>query len=47
MFVVVAGELRVAIEPSDTEVARYAAGGFFGEMSLLTGNPRYGDRVRA
>ena len=40
MFVVGKGTLRVAIEPNDTEVARHGAGGFFGEMSLLTGRPR-------
>jgi small-conductance mechanosensitive channel/CRP-like cAMP-binding protein len=40
MFVVSRGELRVTIEPNDTEVARHTTGGFFGEMSLLTGNPR-------
>jgi small-conductance mechanosensitive channel len=40
MFVVSRGELVVTIEPNHTEVARHVAGGFFGEMSLLTGNPR-------
>ena len=40
MFVVGKGTLRVAIEPNDTEVARHGPGGFFGEMSLLTGKPR-------
>jgi len=40
MFIVSKGELRVTIEPNHTEVARHTAGGFFGEMSLLTGNPR-------
>ena len=28
------------LEPSPTEVARIEAGGYFGEMSLLTGEPR-------
>jgi small-conductance mechanosensitive channel/CRP-like cAMP-binding protein len=40
MFVVVRGEVAVTIEPNDQEVARIGAGGFFGEMSLLTGTPR-------
>ena len=39
MFVVVRGEVAVVIG-SDHEVARIARGGFFGEMSLLTGEPR-------
>ena len=40
MFVVATGEVVVLLEPNDQEVARIAAGGFFGEMSLLTGAPR-------
>lgn len=40
MFVVLAGRVRVTIEPSGQEVAVTAAGGFFGEMSMLTGDPR-------
>ena len=40
MFVVARGEVVVVIEPSGHEVARIGAGGFFGEMSLLTGEPR-------
>ena len=40
MFVVVKGEAVVLIEPDNKEVARIPAGGFFGEMSLLTGAPR-------
>jgi small-conductance mechanosensitive channel len=39
MFVVVSGEAVVVLEPGG-EVARIAPGGFFGEMSLLTGDPR-------
>ncbi|HEX4346542.1 MAG TPA: mechanosensitive ion channel family protein [Vicinamibacterales bacterium] len=39
MFVVAHGEVAVVIEP-DREVARIAPGGFFGEMSLLTGESR-------
>ncbi|MEO8680560.1 MAG: mechanosensitive ion channel family protein [Vicinamibacterales bacterium] len=40
MFVVLDGGVRVTLEPSGQEVARIAAGGFFGEMSMLTGEPR-------
>ncbi len=40
MFVLLSGEAAVYIEPGDREVARIPAGGFFGEMSLLTGAPR-------
>ena len=40
MFVVLSGRVRVQIEPSGQEVAVIEAGGFFGEMSMLTGDPR-------
>lgn len=40
MFVVIRGEAVVTIEPSNREVARIGPGGFFGEMSLLTGDAR-------
>lgn len=40
MFVLVTGEAAVLLSPSNEEVARIPAGGFFGEMSLLTGAPR-------
>ena len=40
MFLVARGEVSVVIEPGREEVARIAAGGYFGEMSLLTGEPR-------
>jgi small-conductance mechanosensitive channel/CRP-like cAMP-binding protein len=40
MFVVETGEVVVLLEPDDQEVARIKNGGFFGEMSLLTGAPR-------
>ena len=40
MFVVLNGRVRVALEPSNQEVATTAAGGVFGEMSMLTGDPR-------
>jgi small-conductance mechanosensitive channel/CRP-like cAMP-binding protein len=40
MFVIMSGQVRVVLEPSGKEVATIAAGGFFGEMSMLTGDPR-------
>jgi small-conductance mechanosensitive channel/CRP-like cAMP-binding protein len=40
MFVVCSGQVKVTIEPGTREVARTDPGGFFGEMSLLTGDPR-------
>jgi hypothetical protein len=40
MFVVATGEVSVVIEPGRNEVARIQAGGYFGEMTLLTGEPR-------
>jgi len=40
MFVLHNGEVRVTLDPGGQEVARIASGGFFGEMSLLTGDPR-------
>ena len=40
MFVLSGGEVRVTLEPSGQEVARIGAGAYFGEMSLLTGEPR-------
>jgi CRP-like cAMP-binding protein len=40
MFVVLKGRVRVLLEPSGQEVAIIPAGGFFGEMSMLTGEPR-------
>lgn len=39
MFVLVDGTARVFVEP-DTDVAVIESGGCFGEMSLLTGDPR-------
>jgi small-conductance mechanosensitive channel/CRP-like cAMP-binding protein len=39
MFVIESGDVRVTLD-GDHEVARIGAGGFFGEMSLLTGDPR-------
>ena len=40
MFVVAGGEAAVMIGQSKEPVARLRAGDFFGEMSLLTGDPR-------
>jgi CRP-like cAMP-binding protein len=40
MFVVSRGAATVTLEPGNQEVARIERGGFFGEMSLLTGDPR-------
>jgi small-conductance mechanosensitive channel/CRP-like cAMP-binding protein len=40
MFVVCSGRAAVVLEPDRTHVARIEAGGYFGEMSLLTGDPR-------
>lgn len=40
MFVVGRGSVRVTIQPAATEVATLTAGAYFGEMSLLTGQPR-------
>jgi small-conductance mechanosensitive channel/CRP-like cAMP-binding protein len=40
MYVVLSGRARVVLEPSGQEVAVIEPGGFFGEMSMLTGDPR-------
>jgi small-conductance mechanosensitive channel/CRP-like cAMP-binding protein len=40
MFVVLSGTVSVVLEPSREELARIQPGGYFGEMSLLTGEPR-------
>ena len=40
MFVVLDGDARVVLEPKRNEVARIQRGGYFGEMSLLTGDAR-------
>ena len=40
MFVVCAGRVAVVLEPDRRRVATIEAGGYFGEMSLLTGDPR-------
>jgi small-conductance mechanosensitive channel len=40
MFVVCAGRAHVVLEPDRHRIAAIEAGGYFGEMSLLTGDPR-------
>jgi CRP-like cAMP-binding protein len=40
MFVVLRGSVMVTLEPSSQHVATITSGGFFGEMSMLTGDPR-------
>jgi CRP-like cAMP-binding protein len=40
MYVVCSGSAAVVLEPQRTEVAVIQRGGYFGEMSLLTGEPR-------
>jgi len=40
MFIVAKGTVSVLVEPGRHEVARIESGGYFGEMSLLTGDPR-------
>jgi CRP-like cAMP-binding protein len=40
MFVIASGAVSVVIGPTRKEVAKIEAGGVFGEMSLLTGEPR-------
>jgi small-conductance mechanosensitive channel/CRP-like cAMP-binding protein len=40
MYVLCSGRVAVLIEPDRHQVATIEAGGYFGEMSLLTGEPR-------
>jgi small-conductance mechanosensitive channel/CRP-like cAMP-binding protein len=40
MFVICSGRARVTVGPTNQEVAVLEPGGYFGEMSLLTGEPR-------
>ena len=40
MFVVSSGRAAVVLEPDRREIATIERGGYFGEMSLLTGDPR-------
>ncbi len=39
-FVVCKGSVRVSLDPGDVELAVLERGSYFGEMSLLTGDPR-------
>src|SRR5262249_31503763 len=40
MYVIGSGTAVIVIDPDHREVARIGRGGYFGEMSLLTGEPR-------
>lgn len=40
MFAICSGKVVVTLEPGDRQVATLDAGDYFGEMSLLTGEPR-------
>jgi small-conductance mechanosensitive channel len=40
MFIICSGRVAVVLEPGNREVAAIEKGGYFGEMSLLTGDPR-------
>ncbi len=40
MYVIASGAVAVLLEPGNAEVARIEKGGYVGEMSLLTGEPR-------
>lgn len=40
MFVICRGQVQVTLEPSGQKVATIGEGGYFGEMSLLTGDAR-------
>jgi CRP-like cAMP-binding protein len=40
MYIVASGRVRVLIEATKTTIATIEEGGYFGEMSLLTGDPR-------
>jgi CRP-like cAMP-binding protein len=39
-YVVCKGRVRVSVDPGDAELAVLEPGAYFGEMSLLTGEPR-------
>jgi small-conductance mechanosensitive channel/CRP-like cAMP-binding protein len=40
MFVICSGRAAVVLEPERREITTIEAGGYFGEMSMLTGDPR-------
>lgn len=40
MFIIASGSAAVVLEPDRRQVATIEVGGYFGEMSLLTGDPR-------
>jgi small-conductance mechanosensitive channel/CRP-like cAMP-binding protein len=40
MFVICSGRAAVVLEPGRREITTIEAGGYFGEMSMLTGDPR-------
>lgn len=40
MFIIVNGSVVITVGPAQKQVAETHAGGYFGEMSLLTGDPR-------
>jgi small-conductance mechanosensitive channel/CRP-like cAMP-binding protein len=40
MFIICSGQVAVLLEPEQREIATIQQGGYFGEMSLLTGEPR-------
>ena len=39
-YVICLGRVRVSLDPGDAELAVLEPGAYFGEMSLLTGEPR-------
>lgn len=45
MYIVAAGSVAIVLEASGTTVATIEHGGYFGEMSLLTGDPRAASAV--
>jgi CRP-like cAMP-binding protein len=47
MYVIVSGKVAVRIDGRTDSIATIESGGYFGEMSLLTGDPRSADVVAA